>query len=104
MKQIKTNLLLILLSLISLSCSDRKTRCYSCDRQESLKVADFVSNNIKDSNNMSDEEMEDVISELRKTGIRLYCRQVMVPCNFESRIRWEEIEKDSLHTLHPYIY
>jgi len=53
---------------------------------------------------MSDEEMEDVISELRETGIKLYCKQVFVPCNWDNQIIWEEVKKDSLQTLHPYLY
>ena len=53
---------------------------------------------------MSDEEMEDVISELRKTGIKLHCKQIFVSCTWDNQIIWEELKKDSLQTLHPYFY
>ena len=103
-KTLKSYALYTLLCLVLFSCSHKQTRCYVCEKPESLQVADFVSKNIKDSNNMSDEEMEDVIYELRKTGIKLYCKQVFVPCTWDNQIIWEEVKKDSLQTLHPYLY
>jgi hypothetical protein len=41
---------------------------------------------------------------LIKTGIILYCKQVFVSCNWNNQIIWEEVKKDSLQTLHPYLY
>lgn len=93
-----------LLCLVLFSCSDNQTRCYVCDEQQRLQVADFVSKNVKGANNMSDEEMEDVISELRDTGIKLYCRQEFVPTSWNGDILYEEIKKDSLQTYYPYLY
>lgn len=93
-----------LLCLVFFSCSDKKARCYVCDEQQRLQVADFVSKNVKGANNMSDEEMEDVISELRDTGIKLYCRQEFVPTSWDGYILYEEIKKDSLKTYYPYLY
>ena len=107
MKNLRTKLsytLYTLLCLVLLSCSDSKTRCYVCDEQQRLQVADFVSKNVKGANNMSDEEMEDVISELRDTGIKLYCRQEFVPTSWDGDILYEEIQKDSLQTYYPYLY
>ena len=107
MKRFKTLIsytLYTVLCLVLFSCSDKQTRCYVCEQPESLQVADFLSNNIKGANNMSDEEMEDVISELRNTGIKLYCKQVFVPCDWQNQVIWEEVKKDSLQTLHPYLY
>lgn len=46
-----------------------------CNCEQRDKVASFIQSSIKNANNMSDEEMEDVISELRKTAIRIYCPQ-----------------------------
>lgn len=92
------------LALVLFSCSDKTTRCYVCDEQQRLQVADFVSKNIQGANNMSDEEMEDVINELRDTGIKLYCRQEFVPTSFNGDILYEEIQKDSLQTYYPYLY
>lgn len=82
-----------LLCLVLFSCSDKQTRCYVCEQSESLQVAEFVSGNIKGANNMSDEEMEDVISELRNTGIKLYCKQMFVPCDWQNQVIWEEVKK-----------
>jgi hypothetical protein len=44
-----------------------------CNCQQRDKVADFIQNSIKNANNMSDEEMEDVIRELRHTAVNIYC-------------------------------
>ena len=46
-----------------------------CNCKQSEKVAEFIKSSIKNANNMSDEEMEDVISELRYTAIKIYCPQ-----------------------------
>lgn len=89
-----------LLCLVLFSCSDKKTWFYVCDEQQRLQVADFVSKNIKGANNMSDEEMEDVIDELKDTGIQLYCRQEFVPTSWNSNILYEKLQKDSLHTYY----
>ena len=99
-------IVLIIMSLSMISCSyeDKTTRCYVCNQQERLNAAEFVSNNVKNANNMSDEEMEDVISELRKTGIKLYCRQEFIPTTHNGNIKWSEIKRDSLDTYYPYIY
>jgi hypothetical protein len=94
----------LLLCLMLFSCSDKQVRCYVCDEQQRLQVADFISKNIKNANNMSDEEMEDVISELRDTGIKLYCRQEFIPTSWDGDILYDKIKKDSLQTYYPYLY
>ena len=107
MKNLRTKLsyaLYTLLCLVLFSCSDKQIRCYVCDEQQRLQVADFVSKNVKGANNMSDEEMEDVISELRDTGIKLYCRQEFVPTSWNGDILYDKIQKDSLQTYYPYLY
>lgn len=101
--KIKNLLSIAILGLALISCSDKKTRCYVCDKNESSQVADFITKNAKSSNNMSDEEMEDVITELRETGIKLYCRQILVNSNWNRNIIWEEVKIDSLEVLHPYL-
>lgn len=62
--------LLILLSLILISCgSDQKLRTIcTCDQKK--EIMKWVQSSIKDANNMADEEMEDVIKELRRTSYR----------------------------------
>lgn len=59
---------------------------------------------MKNANNMSDEEMEDVIYELRKTGISLYCKQIFIPTTWDNKIKYEEIVKEESETLYPYLY
>lgn len=44
-----------------------------CNCQQREKVAEFIKSSIKNANNMSDEEMEDVIRELRHTAVDIYC-------------------------------
>lgn len=68
---------LIIVILLS-SCSSEETyTSYSCvcSKEQREKAALFVQNSIKNTNNMSDEKMEDVILELRKTSVMLYCSQ-----------------------------
>lgn len=47
--------------------------------------------NTKASNNMSDEEMEDVISELENVGVHSYCHQEMFWHNKSNyRVDWSK--------------
>jgi len=108
MNKLKTKIsytLYTLLCIVALtSCSDKKTRCYSCLKEDNLKVVEFVSSNIKNANNMSDEEMEDVITELRETGIKLYCKQKFIPTTWDNQIKYNEIVKEENETIHPFLY
>lgn len=49
-----------------------------CNCEEKLRLEEFLSKSIKDANNMSDEEMEDVIAQLRVTGILTFCHKAPV--------------------------
>jgi hypothetical protein len=89
--------------LVLASC-DNKTRCYVCNPEENRKAQEFVASNIKAANNMSDEEMEDVIDELFTTSIKLNCRQKMMNCSWDNHVNWSEVEKDSLDVVHCKIY
>ena len=83
--------LILLFTAIALSsCADKKIRCYVCDKQEKQKVENFVSSNIKNANNMSDEEMEDVIEELTDTAIKLHCRQKYLDSDYKSMEKKED--------------
>jgi len=67
---------LVIVGLITLvSCGDQKAKenVYVCDCEQQKAAAKFVSDNIKGANNMSDEEMEDVISQLERTAVKLNC-------------------------------
>ena len=97
--------LILLFTAIALSsCADKKIRCYVCDKEEKEKVQNFVSSNIKNANNMSDEEMEDVIEELTDTAIKLNCRQKYLDADFNRNLDYKSIEKNEDETVFPYIY
>lgn len=100
MKQI----LLILLTFITItSCSNNNTRMlYVCSCEQKQKVETFISTNIGPSNNMSDEEMEDVIRELYATGIRLNCEQRLFVTKSQGAIDWEQNTLDSCETVEYY--
>jgi hypothetical protein len=56
---------LIAVIVICISCErDVKSRVYGCSKTQQAKVSEFIQNSIKNANNMSDEEMEDVIVQL----------------------------------------
>lgn len=66
---------LLLLSLFLVACGPRVTKYNNvvCTCAQMAKVQEFVSLNVKAANNMSDEEMEDVIYELWKVGVMTTC-------------------------------
>lgn len=64
----------IILAFASCERSEERT-IYVCDCEQQKKAAEFVQNSIKNSNNMSDEEMEDVIHQLERTAVKLNCSQ-----------------------------
>ena len=82
----KNLLLVLIVSVLLYSCSDSKEpqyeisreNCTVCDSMELANARKFVSDNIKNANNMSDEEMEDVIEQLQWTSITLSCRKTQV--------------------------
>ena len=97
-------ILLPVLILLASCGKDRMTRCYVCTNEQNKKASEFVASNIKNSNNMSDEEMEDVIRQLEKTAIKLNCEQRFLKSDFQGGIYWEEVPKEKGVTYHPYIY
>jgi hypothetical protein len=77
MKTVIVSLCLVFFAL--LSCNQRTQKYYYvCNCEESENVEKFITENIKNANNYSDEEMEDVIHELRLDGIRLNCHQRLI--------------------------
>lgn len=64
---------LIFLLAVLCSCDDVRQR-YVCDCDDKNKISQFITDNIGKANNMSDEEMEDVIRELRYTAIAITCK------------------------------
>jgi hypothetical protein len=58
------------------SCVREETRLvYVCDCQQQAQASQFIKETIGPANNMSDEEMEDVISQLERTAVKLHCIQ-----------------------------
>ena len=82
----------VILSILATSCTKEVTDyeyVFSCKQQE--KAALFVQSSIKAANNMSDEEMEDVISELTKTSVRLNCSKKQIRYNYNNNSGQREV-------------
>jgi hypothetical protein len=94
--------ILILLALTVIACSEPKQRrVYACDCNQKAKVALDIKESIKNANNMSDEEMEDVIHQLELTYVRMHCGERMV--NGMQHDGWYEItETDTTYTYYQY--
>lgn len=101
-------LILLITSVSFISCGEPPKReplmmeCYICNTNEKEKVADFLTKNIGAANNKSDEEMEDVIYELRKSAVKLYCRQIMVESDGNFGIDINKINKKADETVFDY--
>jgi|JI9StandDraft_1071089.scaffolds.fasta_scaffold105242_3 folate-dependent phosphoribosylglycinamide formyltransferase PurN len=86
----------LFLALTLSSCGDDpKRKCYSCDEAQKKSVQEFITTNTKSANNMSDEEMEDVISELRETAIKTICNQKYMKVDGDGNIQTSA--KDTLN-------
>lgn len=71
--------LILIISTLLVSCDHpTKTLVYACDCEQQKKVALDIKESIKNANNMSDEEMEDVIIQLEHTFIKVNCGQRMI--------------------------
>ena len=53
---------------------------------------------------MSDEEMEDVISQLEETGIKIHCRQEFILTDWNGNIYYDKLNKKKDETIFPYLY
>jgi len=79
-KQILILALTMLSGLLNFSCDNgngngnESIRAeYVCNCKQIEKVSEFIQTSIKNDNNMSDEEMEDVIEELHRTAVKVNC-------------------------------
>lgn len=68
----------ILFIVLCFSCGPKRQEVYVCTCAQRDSVKNFVERNIKPANNMADEEMEDVINELFRTGISLHCQKRII--------------------------
>lgn len=95
---------LILITLLVWSCGSKQDDRYVCTCEENKEASAFVERNIKAANNMSDEEMEDVIKELTRTAIKFKCHQEVVWLKKPFTIDWSKQEVDSCKTIHVNIF
>lgn len=101
-------LTLIVVAMMSCGREDYKTMRYECSCEEQAKVSSFIQSSIKNANNMSDEEMEDVIIELRRTGIKTTCHQRLINYTRQGmgdwNLDWENTKIDSCQILYEDLY
>lgn len=101
----KLKYLILLISILLSSCSKteyenkyRREVVCNCEEREELKQ--FIQSSIKNANNMSDEEMEDVISELRHTGCRVICHEkLFITKDNGMEIDWNKNKLDSCESI-----
>ena len=76
----KKLLLILTVAAVFTSCGGHKTQksFYVCNCEQRAKVASDIKESIKNANNMSDEEMEDVVAQLELTYVRTNCNQQLV--------------------------
>ena len=73
------NILIVLgFTFMFSSCGTYTQPEWFCDCDEQEEVANFITTNTGAANNMSDEEMEDVIKQLQREGTKSFCHQKMV--------------------------
>jgi hypothetical protein len=95
MKTFKLLVHCIVICSVFFACSDHQSLEWVCSCTQQQKVANFITANTKSANNMSDEEMEDVIKELRQTGIKLHCSQKLMWKTHHGQVNWNKEKLDS---------
>ena len=88
-----------LLAVTLFSCDSSQQTRFVCNCEEQKQLQLFVKESIGPANNMSDEEMEDVINQLRRDGIMLYCKQKPVWIKYGEKIDWTKQKFDSCETI-----
>lgn len=97
----KNKIIILVVTLIFLtSCSHHQRLKTVCNCEQNLKVEAFLKSTIKDSNNMSDEEMEDVIYRLHITAMSIHCDQKMTWVDDGGWIVPEKLKLDSCQTIY----
>ena len=93
---------LIFISLLFTSCGDTSTQTqqlvYVCSCEQQKEVSAWVKESINNANNHSDEEMEDVISQLERTAVRVTCQQKLKTFRYNNG-SVVSVEKDSCETI-----
>jgi len=88
--------------LILFGCGKTPVSKFVCSCEESKSASEWLKTSIAPANNMSDEEMEDVVAELRKTAIMLHCHQRIFLTDHNGSIIWgiKENSLDTCETVH----
>jgi hypothetical protein len=92
-------ILVCVITMISCEYQDSRSVC-NCEERE--KVATFISDNIKAANNMSDEEMEDVIRQLEWTAVKTICHREVVWVTSNHYINYDKEKVDSCRSIYSY--
>lgn len=90
--------LCIMLACVSCMPDNQRLK-FVCTCNQMDEVQDFMKTTIKDANNMADEEMEDVIDELRKTAISINCTQKLIWVDHHGWYLPEKNTLDSCETV-----
>lgn len=98
-KKVKRLFTYALLSVLILGCRRPQESRFVCNCEQQKQLQEFVQKSIKPSNNMSDEEMEDVISQLRKDGVMIFCKQQPIWVHSDGTIDWSKQKVDSCEMI-----
>ncbi len=104
-KTITRYALYTLLCLVFTACSDgsneykevQRTFC-TCDERE--RMAEWLTDNMQKANNMSDEEMEDVIRQLQETAVFMFCHTKNVKVNKYGTYDFKSFKLDSCEVMY----
>lgn len=100
MKKVQLIIAIIyILSMVLSSCGSSQQSKYVCNCEEQAKLQKWVQEGIKPANNMSDEEMEDVIKRLTIDGIKIHCKQKPVWIGPDQEIDWKKQKQDSCEII-----
>jgi len=89
----------LLAVLLFPSCGSKQASRFVCNCEQQKQLQSFVKESIKPSNNMSEEEMEDVIRQLRIDGIKVFCKQRPVWVKYGSEIDWKKQKFDTCQSI-----
>lgn len=83
---------ILILCLLIIGCGRKESMRNVCPCGSREKIADFVKSSIKDANNMSDEEMEDVVRQLHSTAINIYCPLKVVQTSYDNEVIYTKLD------------
>lgn len=84
---------------IFFGCGSSQESMSVCNCEQRKNLQQFIKESIKPSNNMSDEEMEDVIRQLRIEGINIFCEKKPIWIKYDGQIDWLKQKSDSCQSI-----